>query len=193
MKNIDVNVPVGGLPSVVMSHELIETIGHNCCISSTVSIWRRGGVDINNPLIKLGNNVVIFDFVRIVVSSKTECQYAGVTIGNNVMINVGSFISGEGGLVIDDEVLIGPHVKVLSAGHQVDGGYESVYKNAITYNATHIEFGAWIGAGATITQGCRIGRGAVVAAGAVVTKDVPPLAIVAGIPASILKFRRLND
>lgn len=47
----------------------------------------------------------------------------------------------------------------------------------------------WIGAYAKIVEGVRIGDGAVIAAGAVVTKDVPPYAIVGGVPAKIIKYR----
>lgn len=47
----------------------------------------------------------------------------------------------------------------------------------------------WIGYGATILSGVRIGQGAVVAAGAVVSSDVPPYAVVGGVPAKVLKFR----
>lgn len=48
---------------------------------------------------------------------------------------------------------------------------------------------AWIGYGATVMSGVHIGQGAVVAAGAVVTKDVPPYAIVGGVPAKVIKYR----
>lgn len=47
----------------------------------------------------------------------------------------------------------------------------------------------WIGARVTILDGVNIGNGAVIAAGAVVTRDVPPYAIVAGVPAKILRYR----
>lgn len=47
----------------------------------------------------------------------------------------------------------------------------------------------WIGARAMVLGGVKIGNGAVIAAGAVVTKDVPPYAIVGGIPAKIIKYR----
>ena len=47
----------------------------------------------------------------------------------------------------------------------------------------------WIGYGATILSGVHIGQGAVIAAGAVVTKDVPPYAIVGGVPAKVIKYR----
>lgn len=47
----------------------------------------------------------------------------------------------------------------------------------------------WIGYGATILSGVRIGQGAAVAAGSVVTKDVPPYAIVGGVPAKVIRYR----
>lgn len=51
----------------------------------------------------------------------------------------------------------------------------------------------WIGYGATIMSGVHVGQGAVVAAGAVVTKDVPPYAIVGGVPAKVIKYRFTDE
>ena len=56
-----------------------------------------------------------------------------------------------------------------------------------------IEEGVWIGCNVTILKGVTIGRGSVIAAGALVTKNVPPYAIVGGVPASIIKYRFNND
>ena len=52
-----------------------------------------------------------------------------------------------------------------------------------------IEDDVWIGANCTVLDGANIGRGAVVAAGSVVTKDVPRFSIVAGVPATVKKYR----
>ena len=58
-----------------------------------------------------------------------------------------------------------------------------------TPSNTHIGNDVWIGSNAIILRGIKIGDGAIIAAGAVVTKDVPPYAVVGGIPARLLKFR----
>lgn len=58
---------------------------------------------------------------------------------------------------------------------------------------TFIGNDVWIGHRAIVKAGCRIGDGAVVGAGAVVTKDVPPYAIVAGVPAKVIKMRFSED
>lgn len=182
-----------GFPPPLASHPLIEQIGAECCLSPSLSIWRRSALDPENPLIRLGEKVVIFDYVRMVVGGRHEYPHAGIQIGSGTMINCGSFLSGEGGLIIENEVLIGPQVKILSAGHQIDDGHAYIHRNRITFASVHIEIGAWLGAGCTVTQGCRIGQGAVVAAGAVVTHDVPPFAVVTGVPARVQRYRHFTE
>ena len=67
-----------------------------------------------------------------------------------------------------------------------------ILKNGISAKSKgNIEIGddVWIGENAVILSGVHVGQGAVVAAGAVVTHDVPPYAVVGGIPAKVIKYR----
>lgn len=57
------------------------------------------------------------------------------------------------------------------------------------YKPVEIGNDVWIGSRAMVMGGLRIGDGAVIAAGAIVTKDVPPYAVVGGVPAKIIKYR----
>ena len=69
--------------------------------------------------------------------------------------------------------------------------YNSSEYTPVASNVT-IEDYVWIASRATILPGVTIGRGAVVVCGAVVTKDVPPLAIVGGVPSKIIGWRKDN-
>ncbi|WP_289157773.1 CatB-related O-acetyltransferase [uncultured Muribaculum sp.] len=70
---------------------------------------------------------------------------------------------------------------------------EFTYANDAEKYAVEIGNDCWIGEGAFLVGGIKIGDGAVVLAHAVVTKDVPPYAIVGGVPAKILKYRYTTD
>lgn len=104
-------------------------------------------------------------------------------IGKNVFINHGCSFLDLGGITIEDEVLIGPQVKLVTENHPLD---PATRKGLIT-KPILIRRNAWIGAGATILPGVTVGENSVVAAGAVVSKDVADNTVVGGIPAKVIK------
>ncbi|WP_321426262.1 sugar O-acetyltransferase [uncultured Bacteroides sp.] len=104
-------------------------------------------------------------------------------IGKNVFINHACSFLDMGGITIEDDVLIGPKVNLITEGHPLN----PAERKALTVKPIVIKRNAWIGAAVTILPGVTVGENSVVAAGAVVTKDVPANTVVAGVPAKVIK------
>ena len=106
------------------------------------------------------------------------CQ---MKIGKNVFVNHSLTCMAAGGITIEDGVMIGPNVRIVTDNHDFEN------RMVLRCKPVHIGRNAWIGVGAIILPGVTIGENAVVAAGAVVTKDVAPNTIVGGNPAKFIK------
>jgi acetyltransferase-like isoleucine patch superfamily enzyme len=126
------------------------------------------------------------------IGSFVEVQ-KGASIGARCKISSHTFICE--GVTIDDEVFVGHGVvfindiepRAVADGRPVtEADWQLV--------PTRVCRGASIGSGAVVMGGVTIGPGALVGAGAVVTRDVDPGAVVAGVPARLLRMReRLGD
>lgn len=112
-----------------------------------------------------------------------------VVLKGIVYVGPYAVIYGHGGVEIGTHTLISPHVTIVSSNHRVGRVDESIMRAGNDLLPTKIGVGVWIGANAVILGGVTIGDGAVVAAGSVVTKDVEPGAVVAGVPARLLRKR----
>ena len=124
----------------------------------------------------------------------SDFTYRNLTIGNDVYIGPHAlFLCTESQIFIGNKVLFGPHVTIIGGDHRItDVGrfiYDVLDKHPEDDQDVHIEDDVWIGTNTPLLKGVTVGRGAVVAAGALVTKDVPPYAIVGGVPAKVLKYR----
>lgn len=106
-----------------------------------------------------------------------------INIGKNVFVNHACTFMDRGGITLEDNVLIGPKVNLITTNHPL---HPSERRATISHPIV-INRNAWIGAAATIMPGVTIGENSVVAAGAVVTKNVPDNTIVGGVPAKIIK------
>lgn len=102
----------------------------------------------------------------------------GFEIGSGTRINRGCCLDVRGSLRIGSNVSLSPEVMVLTASHPIDDPEFRVETRPVV-----IEDNAYVGSRAMVLPGVTLGRGCVVAAGSVVTRDVPPLAVVAGVPA----------
>jgi len=106
-----------------------------------------------------------------------------ITIGEGVFINSGCTFQDQGGIFIGDGCLIGHQVSIATINHDLDPGN----RGSMTFRPVTIGKNVWIGDHASILPGVTIGDGSVIAAGAVVTKDIPPMTVVAGVPARIMR------
>lgn len=145
--------------------------------------------------VKLGNNVKIYDFTNIYGCEIGENTKIGafveirkdVKIGKNCKIQAFAFIPE--GIIIEDNVFIGPHVCFINDRCPRATTKDGKLKDPNDWEVipTIVKKGASIGANATIMCGVTIGMNSIVGAGAVVTKDVPPNSVVTGNPALVTK------
>lgn len=106
-----------------------------------------------------------------------------IRIGKNVFINHACTFLDLGGITIEDDVLIGPNVQLITENHPI----KPSERKALDLKSILIKKNVWIGAGAIVLPGVTVGENSVVAAGSVVTKDVPMNTVVGGVPARIIK------
>jgi acetyltransferase-like isoleucine patch superfamily enzyme len=125
------------------------------------------------------------------VGKGVDCHSSFRTHGGNRLfigenVKLASTLCGcQADIIIEENVFFGHRVMILTPEHNVNlFGIER--QKAITASPIRIQKNAWVASGAIILGGVTIGEGAVVAAGAVVNKDVPPFAIVGGVPARVI-------
>ncbi|MFM8292849.1 MAG: acyltransferase [Planctomycetia bacterium] len=114
-----------------------------------------------------------------------------VRIGDNSGIGVRSTVTHAD---IGNDVMMGPEFVYIPVGHVFDRTDIPMRLQGPTpYQRLTIGNDVWIGRRVMVMPGVRIGDGAIIAAGAVVTKDVPDYAIVGGVPAKVIRFRKPGD
>jgi acetyltransferase-like isoleucine patch superfamily enzyme len=112
-------------------------------------------------------------------------------IGSHVWVGPQAYFDARN-LVLEDYVGWGPGARVLGSVHTGLPCGDPIITTDLEIKPVRVGFGADIGMNATILPGVTIGAHAIVGAGAVVTRDVSDYAIVAGVPATVLRDRRTN-
>lgn len=111
-----------------------------------------------------------------------------VRMGRRVFLGPQCFIQLP--MAIGDNVMLAARVAVVGGNHRFDVvGVPMIDTGRASYDTVTIGDDVWIGHGAIIVGGRTIGTGSIVAAGSVVTRDVPPLSVVAGVPGRVIRPR----
>jgi UDP-2-acetamido-3-amino-2,3-dideoxy-glucuronate N-acetyltransferase len=148
------------------------------------------------PSVRLGAGVIIHhpDLVNLYGCTVGEDTRIGAfveiqknaAVGSRCKISSHTFVCE--GVTIEDDVFVGHGVMFINDRHpRATSGGRPQAEADWTVVPTRVESGASIGSGAVVLCGVTIGRGAMIGAGAVVTRDVPADAVVAGVPARLLR------
>jgi acetyltransferase-like isoleucine patch superfamily enzyme len=194
-----------GLPGLWLRSKLyrflLRSLGRGVALGRGLVLRQPGKVSIDD-------GAVIDEGCMFKVRGGEEC---GIWIGKQAFIGRGALLNTRGGQVrVLEHANVGPYVQIGTYDTLTVGRYCILaafsYIGGLNHRADRtdvpialqgidrrggvtIEDGAWVGAGAVVLDGVRIGAGAIVGAGAVVTRDVPPLAVVAGVPARVVRVR----
>ena len=111
-----------------------------------------------------------------------------IRIGSGSGLGVNASVHGP--LRIGENVMMGPDVTILTHTHNIERTDIPMGRQGTVVKEVSIGDDVWIGMRSIIMPGVRIGNGVVIGAGAVVTKNVPDFAIVGGVPARIIRYRK---
>jgi len=143
--------------------------------------------DFRAPLVvNIGQAVVFYPKVSIRGRGK-------LTIGDSCSINSGVIFGLTCDLTLGHHVMVADNVSFRTADHEYSDLAVPMLEQDERSLSIAVGDDVWIGANATILRGVTIGRGAIIAAHAVVVKDVPPFAIVGGVPSRTIGSRLPPD
>ena len=144
----------------------------------------EGPIDITTPEnICLGHHVRLGKDVYLGAWPKGE-----LVVGNQSYIGRWTIVLAHQSVNIGNDCRIAPGCHITDVNHGIEPGI-LIREQPLVSKAVKIGDDVWIGAGSSILPGITIGNGAVVGARAVVTHDVPPNAVVLGVPAKIIRYR----
>jgi len=131
---------------------------------------------------------------RFLFNPNSFFSFENISVGDFVSIGPGAtFLASESEIIIGNKVLFGPNVTIVGGNHNTSVVGKFLYdvheKRTGDDQNVVVEDDIWVGSNVIILKGVTIHRGAIIGAGSVVTRDVPPYAVVVGVPAKVRSFR----
>jgi len=163
----------------VQNCQIFTAAGSENVVKHNVEFWLTEGA-----VLEIGNRCTIQNYAFFQLTKPDPKVYIGddTVIGRHCMITAKNLIR------IGSNVLMGAYVQVIDCNHGIRK-HKIIREQSAYIGQVIIGDDVWIGAGAKILMNVTIGQGAVIGANAVVRKDVPPYAIVGGVPAEVIKYR----
>jgi acetyltransferase-like isoleucine patch superfamily enzyme len=155
----------------------LGALGENVIFETGVLVFHARNISIGDN-VYIGHNTILKAY-----------HVNTLVIGNDTWIGQDCFFHSAGGIVIGNEVGIGPKVSILTSQHRPEEKHEPVLFSKLEFLPVVLEDGCDIGVNATILPGVTIGKGAIIAAGAVVNRSVPPYEVWGGVPAKKIADR----
>jgi acetyltransferase-like isoleucine patch superfamily enzyme len=167
-------------------------------VQNFILIWDRGVINMNVLKI-LWNKYLYLKKIKDLKEREIYIEFPSsllsmdnITFEKNIYIGPKCYISGKGGLKIESNVRIGPHVRIWTENHNYKSKEMLPYDNEDIPMPVTIGANSWIGLGAMVCPGTVIGEGAIIGMGAVVRGNIPPCSIVMGNPGKIVGERDVD-
>ena len=200
---------IAGLPGAVglwlrsrLYRRFLGRMGRNVIIGKNVTIRNPRKIFIGDHVViddgcvldakgRQNAGIVIGDNVVLSRNTILSCKGGSIGIGNNTNISVNCTFISESTMHIGANVLFAAYCYVIAGGnHGTDRTDVAVIQqDSFSKGGVVIEDNVWLGAGVNVLDGVRIEHDAIAGAGSVVIRDIPAFAVVAGIPAKIIKSR----
>ncbi len=159
------------------SPQELAALGDDCILEE--------GVLVFNPAhVSLGANVYVGH--RTMLKGDTRGE---MVLEDGVWVGQECFFHSAGGIHIGSRTGIGPRVMILTSTHEESAWPQPIMEAPLVFDEVRIGDGCDIGIGAIILPGTQLGRGVQVGAGAVVRGAVPDGAVLAGVPARVIRYR----
>jgi acetyltransferase-like isoleucine patch superfamily enzyme len=139
--------------------------------------------------VELGDGVTLREFAWLQCTSNPSSPGEGIRIGSGTYIGPRCYLGVGGFVSIGENCDIGASFSVIAENHVIPAAGHQLRGSGVERRGIAIEDQCWIGNNVTILDGVRVGQGAVLAAGSVVTRDVTAGAVMAGVPARVLRHR----